>query len=193
MGCRAPKAVCLGAHSRTLRCLDCSGTGTSLNSAHPQQSKGSSGDGMRLLVRLGYALGVIVLAGLTAPAAQAAYSGHQDPVWPCMAIKVPDLSLAAVRAGRPVDAYMKTWSQDQELATLADRLAQRRLPLNEAEAEVTAFAKELGQDLKPQTACAYGRPVQSAEWRAVTRDSPGSIASARCACGPDSPRARQIA
>jgi hypothetical protein len=101
---------------------------------------------MRLLVRLGHALGVIVLAGLTAPAAQAAYSGHQDPVWPCMAIKVPDLSLAAVQAGPPVDAYMKTWSKDQEVATLAER----RPPLNEAKAEVTTFAKELGQDREPK-------------------------------------------
>jgi hypothetical protein len=105
---------------------------------------------MKLLVRLGHAFGVIVLAGLTAPAAQAAYPGHRDPDWPCMANKVPDLSLAAVWAGPPVDSYMKTWSQDQEVAILADRLAQRRLPLKEAEAEVTTFATELGQDREPK-------------------------------------------
>ena len=93
-------------------------------------------------------VGLIVLAGLAAPAAQAAYPGHQDPDWPCMSIKVPELSLAAVWAGPPVDPYVETWSQDPRVADLAQRLAQRRLPLKDAEADIQAFAKQLGNDRK---------------------------------------------
>jgi hypothetical protein len=102
------------------------------------------------LLRLPFVLGAAVLAGLTAPPAQAAYPGHQDPDWPCMAIKVPDLSLAAVWAGPPVDTYMQTWSQDPQVAGLAERLSQRRLPLKDAEAAIHTFAQQLGNDRNPK-------------------------------------------
>lgn len=63
-----------------------------------------------------------------------------------MSIKVPSLSLAAVWSGPPIDAYANTWSADSQIADLASRLAQRRLPLDQAKTDITNFATSAGAD-----------------------------------------------
>lgn len=80
------------------------------------------------------------------PAAQAAPPRNLDPDWPCMQIKVPELSVAAVWAGPPVSAYLATWSQDADVADLAGRLVARRVPMQEAQMEIADFAKAAGHD-----------------------------------------------
>ena len=57
-------------------------------------------------------------------AVQAAPPRNTDPAWPCQQIKVPEVSVAAVWAGPPVDAYLGTWSKDPDVADLADRLVE---------------------------------------------------------------------
>lgn len=92
----------------------------------------------------------VILGAFAIAAAHAAPPGAQDPDWPCMQIKVPELSVASVWAGPPIDAYRATWSADPEIADLASRLMQRRLSLAEAQAEITAFAQKAGPQKQPK-------------------------------------------
>ena len=89
---------------------------------------------MRLLPLL------LLLAAGTAAAAPPV----RDPDWPCQSVKVPELSLGAIWTGPPLDPYLETWSKDSDAADLAQRLAQRRLPLDEAEQEIKNFAAQAG-------------------------------------------------
>lgn len=61
------------------------------------------------------------------------------PDWPCAQAKVPDLSLAAVWAGPPLDDVADKWKNDAKVSALLPRLAARRMPLDEAQKAVTEF------------------------------------------------------
>ena len=65
-----------------------------------------------------------------------------DPTWPCIQRKQPHLSLGQVWAGPVPDEETAKLVKDPEIADLADMLEQRRLPLEEAEAEIAEFAKQ---------------------------------------------------
>jgi hypothetical protein len=78
----------------------------------------------------------------TCAAADAAPPGPRDPDWPCQQIKVPELSLAAVWAGSPVDPQQIDWQHDQPVADLVHEIAQRREPLAQAQDKVHAFAQQ---------------------------------------------------
>ncbi len=80
-------------------------------------------------------LGMALLAG----AAQA--QDHADPDWPCVQRKQPHLSLGQMWSGPAPDEAVQALAQSPEIAALADRLEQRRLPVAEAEAEIAAFAQ----------------------------------------------------
>ena len=84
------------------------------------------------------------LALLAIGAAHAAPPGPGDPDWPCQQIKVPELSLAAVWSGPPVDTRRTDWQRDAQVAELAHRLAQRRIPIDQASTEIRAFAEQAG-------------------------------------------------
>lgn len=86
----------------------------------------------------------------TVTAAQAAPPRNQDPDWPCMQIKVPELSIASVWAGPSVDGYLATWAADPEVANLAGRLMQRRLSIDEAKADIADFAQKAGAQKQPK-------------------------------------------
>jgi hypothetical protein len=85
------------------------------------------------------AVGGVLLAGA---AAEAAPPGPRDPTWPCQQIKVPELSLAAVWAGPAVDPQQTDWQHDQPVADLVHETAQRRVPLANAQQQITAFAQQ---------------------------------------------------
>ncbi|MBN9560315.1 MAG: hypothetical protein J0H14_06230 [Alphaproteobacteria bacterium] len=93
---------------------------------------------------IGRAPCVLAAALLAIGAAQAAPPGPRDPDWPCQQIKVPELSLAAVWSGPPVDARQTDWQRDPQVADLAHRLAQRRIPVDQASTEIRAFAEQAG-------------------------------------------------
>lgn len=75
---------------------------------------------------------------------------NADPNWPCQQIKVPELSVAAMWTGPPIDPYFATWAEDPSVADLVRRVTQRRLPIEQAKAEVAAFAQQQGQDKLPK-------------------------------------------
>jgi hypothetical protein len=75
-------------------------------------------------------------------AAEAAPPGPRDPDWPCQQIKVPELSLASVWSGPPVDPQQTDWQDDQSVADLVHEIVQRRVPLAQAQDKIHAFAQQ---------------------------------------------------
>ncbi|MEH2471607.1 hypothetical protein V1281_007206 [Nitrobacteraceae bacterium AZCC 2161] len=61
------------------------------------------------------------------------------PDWPCAQAKVPEVSLAAVWAGPPLDDVANKWKDDATVNALVSRLAARRTPLEEAEKTIAEF------------------------------------------------------
>src|SRR5262249_31006556 len=66
-------------------------------------------------------------------------AGPRYPDWPCAQAKVPELSVAAVWAGPPIDAVGETWKNDPKLKELVARLAARRTPLEDAQKAAKDF------------------------------------------------------
>ena len=69
-------------------------------------------------------------------------AAQESETWPCVQAKVPTLTPAAIWAGPPLDGATD-WTADPEVADLVARLSQRRVPVEEAEAEIEAFADGL--------------------------------------------------
>ena len=61
------------------------------------------------------------------------------PDWPCTQAKVPEISLAAVWAGPPLDDAIEKWKNDAKVSALVPKLAARRTALEEAKKAVTEF------------------------------------------------------
>jgi hypothetical protein len=63
------------------------------------------------------------------------------PDWPCAQAKVPEISLAAVWAGPPLDDIAGKWKEDATVGSLVAKLAARRTPLEEAQKAITDYLK----------------------------------------------------
>jgi hypothetical protein len=61
------------------------------------------------------------------------------PDWPCVQAKVPEISLAAVWAGPPLDDATDKWKNDAKVSALVPKLAARKTPLEDAKQAVTEF------------------------------------------------------
>lgn len=72
-------------------------------------------------------------------ATQAFAADPRYPDWPCVQAKVPEISLAAVWAGPPLDDVTNTWKADSKVDPLVARLAARRTSMDDAEKLVTEF------------------------------------------------------
>jgi hypothetical protein len=77
------------------------------------------------------------LLSLWSAAVQAADPRYPD--WPCVQAKVPEISLAAVWAGPPIDDVSSAWKDDAQVTALVERLATRRVPVEEAQKAITDF------------------------------------------------------
>ena len=86
-----------------------------------------------------YAL-ILALSATTAASAQPVH----DPDWPCQQIKVPELSLASVWAGPPVDPRQSGWQQDHQVADLVQKVTPRREPIEQAQSLIHDFAQQAG-------------------------------------------------
>ena len=83
-----------------------------------------------------FALTFLLLALGVAPAAA---RDNRDPDWPCMQVKVPELSVAAIW---PEPLPEKTATSASEVPGLSDivaKLAARKTPMEEAEKDIAAF------------------------------------------------------
>jgi hypothetical protein len=90
------------------------------------------------------------IALATATTARSAPPGPRDPDWPCEQIKVPQLSLAAVWSGPPLDQKQDDWRLDQHVADLVEETAQRRMPIEQAQQKIQAFAAQGGDKKQPK-------------------------------------------
>jgi hypothetical protein len=61
------------------------------------------------------------------------------PDWPCVQAKVPEISLAAVWAGPPLDDASDRWKDNTTVSALVARLGTRRFPVDEAQKAITEF------------------------------------------------------
>lgn len=84
----------------------------------------------------------VVIATLLGTIASADVSMAADPRypdWPCAQAKVPEISLAAVWAGAPLDDIKDKWKDDAKVNALVSKLSARKLPLEEAQKAVTEY------------------------------------------------------
>jgi len=91
---------------------------------------------MRVCSAVSFAVAVLGLA------AQALAADPRYPDWPCAQAKVPEVSLAAVWNGPPLDDAASKWRDNPKVSALATRLAARRTPLYEAEKAISEFLSE---------------------------------------------------
>ncbi|MBR0754790.1 hypothetical protein JQ604_21605 [Bradyrhizobium jicamae] len=89
-------------------------------------------------------IGVLLAATLCGQAARAADPRYPD--WPCAQAKVPEISLAAVWAGPPLDDATNKWKDNAKVSALVTKLAARRFPLEEAEKDVAEFLSAAAAD-----------------------------------------------
>jgi hypothetical protein len=68
------------------------------------------------------------------------------PDWPCAQAKVPEISLAAVWAGPPLGDAEEKWKADPKVSALVEKVAARKLPLEDAEKAITDFLGAPGAD-----------------------------------------------
>jgi hypothetical protein len=61
------------------------------------------------------------------------------PDWPCVQAKVPEISVAAVWDGPPIEQAADTWQNDSAVKDLVARLAARRTPMEEAQKSIAEF------------------------------------------------------
>jgi len=83
----------------------------------------------------------IVLAMLLgiAVVAPAKAADPRYPDWPCVQAKVPEISIAAVWSGPPIDDVLDNWRSDSSVRDLVARLAARRTDIETAQQAVSDF------------------------------------------------------
>lgn len=70
---------------------------------------------------------------------------EENVQWPCAQRRVPTISAGTIWSG-PSVAEGKGWEDDNTVASLAQKLASRRLPLDQVDPMVEQFAKDAGKD-----------------------------------------------
>jgi len=84
----------------------------------------------------------------SAGAAPVASATGEDPDWPCVQRLVPEIAPGMLWAGPPLDAV--DGEPVPAIEALAGELAARRVPLEEAEAQVEEFAESFGNEQKDE-------------------------------------------
>ena len=92
--------------------------------------------------------GVALVVALCA--AGGARPAPPDPNWPCQQIKVPQLSLAAVWSGPSLDPQQGDWREKPQIADLVHEVAQRRVPIEQAQGKIRAFAEQAADQKQPR-------------------------------------------
>jgi hypothetical protein len=90
------------------------------------------------------AFGVLAAVVLSTDRSFAADPRYPD--WPCAQAKVPEVSLAAVWNGPPLDDATSKWKDNAEVSALVRRLAARRTPLDQAEKTIVQFLSASAAD-----------------------------------------------
>jgi len=97
---------------------------------------------MRLPARTtGVVISVLALLLSQAAAQQPSQQTEPEDLWPCVQRKVPELSLPQIWNGPEIPEEAKDWREDREVADLVQELAQRRVPMEEAQQRIRDFAE----------------------------------------------------
>jgi len=88
-------------------------------------------------MRLQIGIGALFIVAASTGACLAADPRYPD--WPCTQAKVPEISLAAVWAGAPLDDIKDKWRDDAKVSALVAKLAARRTSLDDAQKLITEF------------------------------------------------------
>jgi hypothetical protein len=91
-------------------------------------------------------MGIVALLAIAASAQAAHAADPRYPDWPCAQAKVPDISLAAVWAGPPLGDAQAKWKDDAKVSALVEKIAARRVPIDDAEKAITEFLSAPGTD-----------------------------------------------
>jgi hypothetical protein len=86
-----------------------------------------------------YRTTIAVWLAVTATIRFAHAADPRHPDWPCTQAKVPEISIAAVWAGPPLDAVSGRWKDDAKVSALVATLAARRTPLEEAQKAISEY------------------------------------------------------
>ncbi|KRR25785.1 hypothetical protein CQ14_20065 [Bradyrhizobium lablabi] len=86
-----------------------------------------------------YRSAIAVFLAMTVISGRAQAADPRYPDWPCTQAKVPEISLAAVWAGPPLDDASGKWKNDAKVSSLVAKLAARRTPLEEAQKAITEY------------------------------------------------------
>ncbi len=89
-------------------------------------------------------------AALMIATGQALAAQGDDPDWPCIQRKVPELSLGQIWNGPDLPETAANWAKDATIHALVQELAARRLPLPEAQQRIASFAAGLPQGERQQ-------------------------------------------
>lgn len=87
---------------------------------------------------------LVLLCGLAG--ASSVLAAGEDPDWPCVQRKIPEISVGQVWTGPAVEGVDESWRQDAALAGLAREIASRRTALEDAAAKIGEFAAAAGAD-----------------------------------------------
>ena len=101
-----------------------------------------------------------VACAMMASAGIRAAADPRYPDWPCAQAKVPEISLAAVWAGPPLDDVADKWKNDAKVSALVSKLAARRTPLEEAQKAITEYLASAAADKTTQRQAAVRRIVR---------------------------------
>jgi hypothetical protein len=69
-----------------------------------------------------------------------------DPDWPCHQIKTPTYPLATVWSGPELDLNSQSWRDESDVADLAAKMAQRRIPVADVVSAIADFKAKAGAD-----------------------------------------------
>jgi hypothetical protein len=111
---------------------------------------------MRVAFRI---ITVIAIAGAIPPAL-AGGPPNTDPDWPCHQLKVTTFPLAAIWAGPALDLDSQAWRNAPEVADLAARMSQRRVPIAEVEQAVAELKAKEGQQAQDKLLGAFAAAFQ---------------------------------
>ncbi|WP_299359852.1 hypothetical protein [uncultured Paracoccus sp.] len=94
-------------------------------------------------------------------------AGPVDPDWPCVQRRQPQLSVAQLWSGPPVDAAIEARAKAPEIRRLAEVIALRRTSMNQAERLVEEFAQgATREDLTALFLATFGQ-IQTARDRVM--------------------------
>ena len=99
---------------------------------------------MRRRIQTGVAIAALLATVTSADFSMAADPRYPD--WPCAQAKVPEISLAAVWAGPPLDDVKDKWKDDAKVNALVSKLSARKLPLEDAQKAVTEYLTAAAAD-----------------------------------------------